>query len=63
MITQEGMENVGFRRKESMKKAGKYSEWYRDAAEWGEEPTEGWEKFTSDLAEKMKEQYEIQMKE
>lgn len=32
-------------------------------AEWGEEPTEGWEKFTSDLAEKMKEQYEIQMKE
>ena len=35
----------------------------RETVEWGVEPTKGWEKFLSDLADKVWEQYEMQVKE
>ena len=35
----------------------------RETVEWGVEPTKGWKKFLSDLADKVWEQYEMQVKE
>ena len=35
----------------------------RETVEWGIEPDNGWDKFLSDLADKVWKQYEMQVKE